>query len=680
MLKRLAYILVAGSMMAGVFWLLFWIHHSLVVGLNPFLDILFIAVGIIFLLPGIIWGMARLRWPVWELFAVGCACWIWWSIGWRMLMGHSTLDIFLHDTVYVIANFHFVVFFPLMMLVFTGIYYLLERKVCVNRTLGCIHFWVTFIGLWYLLWPGSYEGLAGMPRRYVDLGYSHGFNRFVQVNETMAIVAMVVVAVQFVFVGMVVYSVARIFLKTNMRALIPLLLAALTVTTATAQKDYTSAIDSFMQSQVQFRGFNGNVLVAKSGKVLYQRSFGYSNFDTKAPLDENSLFELASVSKQFTAVGILLLKDEGRLSLSDTLRKFFPELPYSHVTIRHLLTHTSGLPDYMGAMIRKWDHKKIAFNTDVIQFLATERIPADFRPGEKCVYSNTGYQMLASIIEKVSGEPYEVYMMEHVFKPAGLQRTRIYNTRRSGETIPNYAYGYTYVDSLRPGVLPDSVKALDFVFYLDGIVGDGTVNSTTGDLLLWDRALKEHKLLNAATQKQMFTPQHLFDSTIKNYYGYGEFLGTNEIGPYITHSGGWPGYHTVLTRYTNQDLTLIVLSNYQSDAEGVAGGLAYIITGRTVVLPYVHLAIQLDSTALDRFVGKYNVPYAGEISIVRKGDKLYRYKTGASEIELLPESPQKIFYKGWSDTQIEFEWDNRGKAKKVFFIHSGMKKEITPIK
>ncbi|HVU56631.1 MAG TPA: serine hydrolase [Puia sp.] len=468
-------------------------------------------------------------------------------------------------------------------------------------------------------------------------------------------------------------------MRTSLFALLATL-TGMTFMTAAAQKNYTPAIDSFMKSQVQVRGFNGNVLVARAGKVLYQKSFGYSNFDTRAPLDEHSLFELASVSKQFTATGILLLKDEGKLSLSDTLRKFFPGLPYSNVTIRHLLTHTSGLPDYMDVMIKKWDHKKIAFNTDVIQFLATERIPADFRPGEKCVYSNTGYEMLASIIEKVSGEPFEVFMMEHVFKPAGLQHTRIYNTRRSGETIENYAYGYTYVDSLKKEVLPDSLKAMDFVFYLDGIVGDGTVNSTTGDLFLWDRALKDHKLLSAATQKEMFTPHSTFDTALKFYYGYGEFLGTNEIGPYITHGGGWPGYHTNLTRYPNQDLTLIVLSNNQSDASNLTGALAYIITGRTVVPSYEHHAIQLDSVQLDKFVGRYSIPHSSEISIIRKGDKLYRVKEGASDVEALPESPTKIFLTGWGDIQMEFVWDDKGKVKKVFFISSGMKKEITPIK
>jgi len=206
MLKRLAYILVAGLLMATVFWLLFWIHHSLVIGLNPFLAVLFKAFVILLLLPGVIWAVARLRWPVWELFAVGCACWIWWTIGWSVLIGNSTLDILLHDTFYIIAGIHYVSSLLLIMVVLTGIYYLLERKAYVNRALGRLHFWITFIGLWYLLWPGSYEGLAGMPRRYYDYEYYHGFNRFVVVNQTMAIVGMVVVIMQVVFVGMVVYG------------------------------------------------------------------------------------------------------------------------------------------------------------------------------------------------------------------------------------------------------------------------------------------------------------------------------------------------------------------------------------------------------------------------------------------------------------------------------------------
>ena len=211
MLKRLTYILIAGLLMAVVFWLLFWIHRTSVLGLNPFLNVLFIAFTILILLPGIIWGVARLRWPVWELFAVGCACWVWWAFGWAILIGNSTIDIQLHDTYYVFTGFPYEVLLPLILLVFTGTYYLLERKVHVNKALGRLHFWVSFLGLWYLLWPGSYEGMAGMPRRYLDYSdsYHYGFNRFIQVNHTMAIVAMVVIVMQLVFVGMVVYILTR---------------------------------------------------------------------------------------------------------------------------------------------------------------------------------------------------------------------------------------------------------------------------------------------------------------------------------------------------------------------------------------------------------------------------------------------------------------------------------------
>jgi len=133
-------------------------------------------------------GSGETAMAVWELFAVGCSSWVWWSIGWNVLMGNSTLDIHLHDTYYVVSGYHYTFLLPLIIFVLTVIYYLLECKVSVDRALGRLHFWITFIGLWYLLWPGTYEGMAGMPRRYLDYSDSchYGFNRFIQVNHTMA--------------------------------------------------------------------------------------------------------------------------------------------------------------------------------------------------------------------------------------------------------------------------------------------------------------------------------------------------------------------------------------------------------------------------------------------------------------------------------------------------------------
>ncbi len=440
-----------------------------------------------------------------------------------------------------------------------------------------------------------------------------------------------------------------------------------------SQANYASLLDSFMQTQVAVKKFNGNVLIAKSGNIIYQKAFGYRNFDTKELLDNHSVFELASVSKQFTATGILLLKGQGKLQLSDSLRKFFPELPYHNITIRHLLTHTSGLPDYMELMNPKWDHKKIAFNKDIIHFLATEKAPLLFEPGAKWEYSNTGYALLASIIEKVSGNTFSSFMHENIFRPLGMNHTRIYNTRRSEkEVISNYAYGYVYSDSLRKYILPDSLPQLDMVFYLDGIQGDGTVNSTTGDLLKWDRALKNRSLLSDATQKEMFTLQAFTDTVTKTGYGYGVIVGKNKFGTTLSHSGGWPGYVTILHRNVEDDETIIVLSNNNSNSPAVANQLSYILHNESVVFPYVHKEITIDSLILDGYVGKYQG--ANLIELVKENGKLYH--KGRQTIALKPESATKLFYTDGSDRQIEFDVNRDGKPEKIWLISNGIRTEL----
>lgn len=453
-----------------------------------------------------------------------------------------------------------------------------------------------------------------------------------------------------------------------------------------AQRNYPLLLDSFMQAEVSVNRFNGNVLVAKAGKILYQKAFGYENFEAKEPLDNNSVFSLASVSKQFTAMGILILEERRKLKLSDSLRHFFPELPYHNVTIQHLLTHTSGLPDYMEAMANNWDHKKIASNKDVINLLATQKIPVNFRPGEKWEYSNTAYLLLASIIEKVSGLSYGAYMQENIFGPLGMTHSREYNTRRSlKETIPNYAYEYVYSDSLKKYVPPDGLPDLDFVIYLDGIQGDGTISSTTSDLFKWDRAIKNHSLLSGATQKKMLAPQSVMDTASKRHYGYGVMLGRNEIGDYAMHGGGWPGTHTMLLRYIKDDITIIVLSNNESNSTMLAGALAYIVTNRDVVVPYEHRVRPIDTTWLDKYAGKYlipNVPNATKMELTKRDGKLYRrFEKATAEVELKPESNTRFFIDSpGADWQLEFELNPSGNVAKTFVIVNGMKKKIDKIK
>ncbi|NOT92282.1 serine hydrolase domain-containing protein [Ferruginibacter sp.] len=444
-----------------------------------------------------------------------------------------------------------------------------------------------------------------------------------------------------------------------MKATIFSAIAALLLFACNSNKENSKTaaqLDEYLTAQSTHYRFNGNVLVAENGKIVFQKSYGYANFDTQRMLNDSTVFELASVSKQFTATAILLLKDKGKLKLTDSLRQYFPELPYSGISLYQMLTHTSGLPDYEEAMNEKWDHSKIAFNNDMIAFLAKEKLPVLFAPGTKWTYSNTAYAILASIAEKVSGQPFSEYMAQNIFKPLQMNHTRIYNTRRSlKDSIANYAYGFEYNDSLKKYFMPDSVNELKFVIYLDGIQGDGVVNSTTADLLKWDRAIKNNTLLNQATQKEMLKEHAIVDTVKKLYYGFGVFTEKTELGNIISHSGGWPGYTTYLARNVDKDQTFIVLSNNSSPSPTITTALQHILNGKPVAVAYQHKAITMDSLALQQFVGKYKA--TDEIRIERYGNKLFRVNPNGQKMELKPESATKFFYADGSDRQVEFEMD-----------------------
>ncbi len=451
---------------------------------------------------------------------------------------------------------------------------------------------------------------------------------------------------------------------------------------ATAQTN-TSLFDVYMQGQANLYGFSGNVLVSKNGNVVYKKSFGYSDFNNKKALDDNSVFDCGSIAKEFTAVGILLLKDKGKISYSDTLRKFFPELPYLNVTIQQLLTHTSGMPDGFGLVAEYFDHKKIATNEDLIRLLETEKPAPLFKPGENLMYSGTAFNLLASIIEKISGQSYKTYMNEQVFKPLGMTHTQVANGPRSAEDIPGYAYGYTYLDSLKKFVRADGQQT-GWTTYLAGITGEGMIITTMGDLLKWDRALKNHSLLIATTQNEMLSPQskRVFPTVS---FGYGMVVGKNDNGNYIFHNGYFPGYVCMHIRYTNDDLTVIVLSNNESRSDFIADGLAAIALKKNIVLPYVHKEMA-EGRDYGKYGGKYMMqlarpPYMAvyPIEFVQRNEGLYIHPGTGPDILLKPESEKKFFFANGTDQQIEFVTDNNGNPISVWHIAWGVKKEMKKI-
>lgn len=362
-------------------------------------------------------------------------------------------------------------------------------------------------------------------------------------------------------------------------------LLLISATTAVFSQHKAAQIEEMMTRLSQLNSFSGVVLVADSGKVIFNKAYGWADFPNQKPLTNESVFELASVSKQFTAMGIMMLKEKGSLSYEDKLDKFFPELPYQGITIRNLLNHTSGLPDYMELFAEHWDSTKIAVNKDVISLLAKYKPVISFKPGEKWEYSNTGYVLLASIIEKVSGMSFRDFLQKNIFTPLGMSRSQVYNRRYKPEVISNYAFGYVYNMDRDSFILPDADPGSFFVKTLDGIVGDGCVNSTTGDLFKWDRALYTEQLVKKTTLDEAFTPGKLNNGTA-HQYGFGWGVGRDSVnGLIISHSGGWPGYLTWIERMPEKNRTIIILTNNGIFNRGVRDGIRDILNGKKYKLP-----------------------------------------------------------------------------------------------
>jgi len=338
-----------------------------------------------------------------------------------------------------------------------------------------------------------------------------------------------------------------------------------------------------------------------------------------------------------------------------------------------MLDHTSGLPDYQLLMVHNWNHNQIANNADLIKMLAAKRPPVFFKPGQKYHYSNTAYVLLASIIEKVSGQSYQDFIAGHIFKPLGMRSSAIYaqpNDHPAGG-IADYADGFMYSDSLKKYV--PAVNVYQLVRYLAGIYGDAGVSTTTGDLLKWDRSVTHDALLTKKDQEDMLAPRTLIDTAGKLYYGYGVEIGKNELGSFIMHEGIWPGYRTCLTRYVEPDITIIVFSNNESNAIGISRALGFIASGREVVLPYLHKEIKLQPEELSRYTGTYLSP--APVELITCGGKFYRHREGTPDIELKPESPTKFFYADASDRQVEFVVVN-DKVVKAYLISNGVRSEL----
>lgn len=301
-------------------------------------------------------------------------------------------------------------------------------------------------------------------------------------------------------------------------------------------------------------GFNGNMLVARDGKILYEKAIGWADYLHRDSLKIDSEFELASVTKTFTGTAILQLVEQGKLSLTDDVKKFYPNFPYDGINVKLLLTHRSGMMNYVYFIDDIWrkerrDMKKGVSNQDVMQVIADKKPNPYARPDTRFHYNNSNYMVLAAIIEKVTGKSYADYMMENIFKPSGMKHTHVYSTTVYPK-IPVDVVGHDR--TWRYSVAQN---------FLDGPVGDKGIYSTLHDLVLFDKSLKNGRLLKKASLDSAYTGHNKAINGHFNYgYGWRIFDGDNNR-KVVYHTGWWHGFRHIYVRDVQKNIVVIFLGN-----------------------------------------------------------------------------------------------------------------------
>jgi CubicO group peptidase (beta-lactamase class C family) len=312
-------------------------------------------------------------------------------------------------------------------------------------------------------------------------------------------------------------------------------------------RQYYRTLSAYFDSILPDRNFNGGILVAKNGAILYERYAGKTDLRQDAPLTDSTPFHIASTSKTFTGIAALRLAQENKLSLDDTITKFFPGLPYPGITVKMLLNHRSGLPNYVYFIpnSRKWDQKQNATNEDVLNILYTEKPNKSFPPGKRFSYSNTNYVLLAMIIEKLSGMSFPEYRKSKFFQPLQMNHTYVFTQADSAMSTPSFNYN-------------NSFWAND---NLELTYGDKNIYSTPRDLLKWDQALYTEQLISKSLLDSAFAPYSLERPSIHNYgLGFRMLLMPNGK-KVIYHFGRWHGFNAAFSRLTDEKVTIIILGN-----------------------------------------------------------------------------------------------------------------------
>lgn len=415
-------------------------------------------------------------------------------------------------------------------------------------------------------------------------------------------------------------------------------------------------LDSIMRQFHKANVFNGTVLVAKEGKVVFNKGYGFADAASKKRNDVNTIFQIGSVTKQFTAAAIMKLQEEKKLSVNDYIAKYFPELEGGDsITIHHLLTHRSGLYNYTDDTAMWYGQLS---KEKLIDYINKRSVL--FKPGARMQYNNTGYALLGYLIEKLSGKGYEQYIRDNFFKPLKMASSGFDFTNLSS---PHKATGYydNGTTHLQARIVDSTVS-----------YAAGSIYSTTSDMLKWSVALLNQRIIKPASWKIM-------TMTHSEKYGYGLVIDSVAGEKNIWHNGGLDGFVSTCYNLPKQKITIVVFSNYmQSNTSRVANTLAAAMLNKPYELPKTRTEISLPAETLKQYVGKYQLLPTFAITVTFENGKLMAQATGQQKFQVFPEKEAFFFYKV-VDAQLEFIKDDKGIVTELVLHQNGMKQKAKKV-
>jgi CubicO group peptidase (beta-lactamase class C family) len=417
----------------------------------------------------------------------------------------------------------------------------------------------------------------------------------------------------------------------------------------------TETVDEFVGRYMKANQIPGlAVLVKQKGKIVLSKGYGYSNLEHMVPVKPETIFQSGSVGKQFTATGVMMLVEEGKLQVTDPISKYLnvPDT-WKNITIHHMLSHTSGLGDYP----EDFDLQKNYTEDDMLKMITAQ--PLLFSPGEKWNYSNLAFVTLGILIHKITGKFYGDFLAERIFQPLGMKSTRIINEE---DIIPNRAAGYRLVKN--------QIKNQEWVSPFLNTTADGSLYFNIEDLDKWDAGLETEQLLKKTSLEKMWTPVVLNDGKPQQY-GYGwEVFKTKNGSKLVEHSGEWQGFTTHIARYLGDRLTVVVLCNLANTDTGYIAHRIAGIYNTEYALPQ-HTAIKLDPSKLKSFDGQYRLEDRLTWKIKSDGEKLI-LEWNQRSIPLIPESETSFFVED-SERTIVFDKDPAGKVTGMTWFPVGLK-------